>query len=95
MRRAPSCRDPYKRHSAFRETHAAVDEAFCDGSGRHEINPLQVAKVRRKNTHAFRQADLFARRLQPNPRRPSAGFVRVATAVTRRWLEVRVEKGGA
>jgi uncharacterized protein len=43
----------------------------------------------------FGLADLFARRLQPNPRRPSAGFVRVATAVTRRWPEVRVEKGGA
>ena len=39
--------------------------------------------------------DLFALRLRPNPRRPSAGFVRVATAVTRRWPEVRVEKGGA
>src|SRR5437016_1692212 len=28
----------------------------------------------------FGLADLFAQRLQPNPRRPSAGFVRVATA---------------
>jgi hypothetical protein len=42
----------------------------------------------------FGLADLFALRLQPNPRRPSAGFVRVATAVTRRWPEVRVEEGG-
>jgi hypothetical protein len=43
----------------------------------------------------FGLADLFALRLQPNPRRPSTGFVRVATAVTRRWPEVRVEEGGA
>jgi uncharacterized protein len=44
---------------------------------------------------SFGLADLFALRLRPNPRRPSAGFVRVATAVTRRWPEVRVEEGGA
>jgi len=43
----------------------------------------------------FGLADLFALRLRPNPRRPSTGFVRVATAVTRRWPEVRVEEGGA
>ena len=43
----------------------------------------------------FGLVDLFALRLQPNPRRPSTGFVRVATAVTRRWPEVRVEEGGA
>jgi hypothetical protein len=43
----------------------------------------------------FGLADLFALRLQPNPRRLSAGFVRVATAVTRRWPEVRVKEGGA
>ena len=42
----------------------------------------------------FGLADLFALRLQPNPRRPSAGFVSVATAVTRRWPEVRVQEGG-
>jgi uncharacterized protein len=44
---------------------------------------------------AFGLADLFALRLQPNPRRPSASFVRVTTAVTRRWPEVRVEEGTA
>jgi uncharacterized protein len=43
----------------------------------------------------FGLADLFELRLRPNPRRPSAGFVRVATAVTRRWPEVRVKEGGA
>jgi hypothetical protein len=43
----------------------------------------------------FGLADLFALRLQPNPRRPSAGFVQVATAVTRRWPEVRVKEGSA
>jgi uncharacterized protein len=39
-------------------------------------------------------ADLFTLRLRPNPRRPSAGFDRVAVGVTRRWPEVRVEGGG-
>jgi uncharacterized protein len=43
----------------------------------------------------FGLTDLFELRLQPNPRRPSASFVRVATAVTRRWPEVRVNQGGA
>lgn len=43
----------------------------------------------------FGLADLFALRLQPNPRRPSAGFARVVTAVTRRWPEVKVEENGA
>jgi uncharacterized protein len=42
----------------------------------------------------FGLADLFALRLRPNPRRPSAGFDRVAIGVTRRWPEVRVECGG-
>jgi hypothetical protein len=42
----------------------------------------------------FGLADLFALRLRPNPRRPSAGFDRVAVGVTRRWPEVRVEGGG-
>lgn len=41
----------------------------------------------------FGLADLFELRLQPNPRRPSAGFVRIATAVTRRWPEVKVREG--
>jgi hypothetical protein len=39
----------------------------------------------------FGLADLFALRLRPNPRRPSAGFDRVAVGVTRRWPEVRVD----
>ena len=41
----------------------------------------------------FGLADLFALRLRPNPLRPSAGFDRVAVSVTRRWPEVRVERG--
>jgi uncharacterized protein len=42
----------------------------------------------------FGLADLFTLRLRPNPRRPSAGFARVAVGVTRRWPEVRIEGGG-
>ena len=36
----------------------------------------------------FGLADLFARRLRPNPRRRTVGFVRVAADVRRRWPEV-------
>jgi len=65
------------------------------------VSPIFAVGVRLKRDDRLHIAapfgldDLFALRLRPNPRRPSAGFVRVATAVTRRWPEVRVENGGA
>jgi hypothetical protein len=39
----------------------------------------------------FGLADLFALRVRPNPRRPSAHFARAAASVAARWPEVRVE----
>ena len=36
----------------------------------------------------FGLADLFARRLRPNPRRRTVGFARAAADVRRRWPEV-------
>ena len=38
----------------------------------------------------FGLSDLFARRLRPNPRRPSGGFDRAAAGVLRRWPEITV-----
>ena len=35
--------------------------------------------------------DLFAMRLRPNPRRPSANFARIAANVAARWPEAKVE----
>lgn len=42
----------------------------------------------------FGLADLFALRLRPNPKRPTAGFARTAASVTARWPELSVEAGG-
>lgn len=39
----------------------------------------------------FGLADLFDLRLRPNPRRPSAGFARIAAGVGSRWPELWVE----
>jgi hypothetical protein len=62
------------------------------------VSPMFAVGVRLElddRVAPFGLADLFELRLQPNPRRPSAGFVRIATAVTRRWPEVKVKEGGA
>src|SRR5260370_4123784 len=40
----------------------------------------------------FRLADLFALRLQPNPRRPSSGFDRAAASVERRWPAITAHR---
>lgn len=39
----------------------------------------------------FGLEDLFARRLRPNPLRPSAGFARTVESARRRWPEVTAE----
>ncbi len=64
------------------------------------VSPLFAVGVRLEAddrltvTAPYGLEDLFALRMRPNPRRPTAGFARTAAGLTARWPEVSIEPGG-
>ena len=60
-----------------------VAPAFCIGARLLPDDGLQIVAP-------FGLEDLFGLRLQPNPRRPTTNFMRVAEGVRRRWPELTV-----